>query len=171
MAEPITPEVARGRLGLVSTHRDAEIAALISAAREYVEDLTGVTLVQREIREHVSSFGDPIVLATRPIVDIVGVEYLDGDGVLQNISDARLIYRGRSVQLAHVFNGSWPADAQEIVVVLQAGYAGTAEDPYPPKLIQAILVLVQVWFEDQAGGREIPTVVADLCAQARTWAV
>jgi uncharacterized phiE125 gp8 family phage protein len=172
MDEPITPEIARGRLGLVSTHRDADLQTLIAAARAEVEDLSGVTIVQREVRERLSAFGDPLILSTQPVVELTAVEYVDADGVGQVVApDARLVNRGRGWALKPAINAAWPGDADQIEVVMLAGYAGTEDDPYPPKLIQAILVLVQVWFEDQAGGRDIPQVVRDLCYSARTWAV
>lgn len=173
MAEPITPEIARGRLGITSTHRDAEIQQLISAAREHIEDLIGGQLVVGERREFLQGglSGTIVRLASRPVRSLTAIEYLDSDGAAQTITDARLIRFGRGWAVSPAIGGGWPADASEVVVVMECGFVGNAADPFPPKLIQAMLVLIAHWFDDPQGTKEIPAVVADLCFQARTWEV
>lgn len=172
MTEPVSVELAKGRLGITSTHRDGEIAGLISAAREHVEDLSGHYLVDREVREAISDpFVALVILSSKPVTDVLAIDYVDSDGLAQSIADARVRRFGRGWALQPAVDGAWPGDASEIVAVLQCGYAGTAEDPYPPKLIQAILVLVAHWFDDPQGLKPIPDVVSDLCYQARSWIV
>lgn len=172
MAEPVTVEVARGRLGIVSTHRDDEIAMLISAAREQVEDLSGHILMRRDIFEPLARVsGDRVELATFPVKAIKRLIYFDGDGNEAEVvaADMRLASSLRPLRLAPAIGGSWPADCNSPVVVLDAGYEGDADDPYPPSLIQALLTLVGLWFEDHAGEKPVPQQVRDLCQTKKSW--
>lgn len=165
MAEPISVETARARLGIVSAHRDAEIAMLISAAREHVEDLSQTILVARQVSEPVRSLSGKILLDAWPVSGVVKVTYVDGDGNEQEILPAalRLERSLRPQRIAPATGTVWPADASEVVAIVNAGFAGSAADPYPPKLIQAILVLVGMWFEDHEGAKPVPQQVRDLC--------
>ena len=165
MAEPISLEAARQRLGIVSTHRDAEIAMLISAAREHVEDLAQTVIAAREVREPIRALEGAVRLDAWPVTALTKIEYVDADGLDQEIAaaDVRLgrALRPHSLEPKGAF--VWPVGATHAVAVLQAGFAGTALDPYPPKLIQAILALVGCWFEDHEGARPVPVQVRDLC--------
>lgn len=165
MAEPISLEAARQRLGIVSTHRDAEIAMLISAAREHVEDLAQTVIVAREVREPIRALDGVIRLDAWPVTALTRIEYVDADGADQVIAaaDVRLGRALRPQTLEPKGAFSWPGSASHAVAVLQAGFAGSAADPYPPKLIQAILALVGCWFEDHEGVRPVPVQVRDLC--------
>lgn len=172
MAEPVTVEVARGRLGIVSTHRDAEIEMLISAAREQVEDLSGHILTLRDIFEPLARVsGASVELATYPVKAIRRLIYIDGDGNEAEVAagDLRLASSIRPLRLAPAVGGSWPSDCNSPIAVLQAGYAGTSDDPFPPALIQALLTLVGLWFEDHAGEKPIPQQVRDLCQTKKSW--
>lgn len=174
MAEPVSVEIARGRLGIVSTHRDPEIQMLISAAREAVEDMSGHILVRRDVFEPLAALSLPAVdLATWPIKEIKRISYIDGDGNEAEVAgaDLRNISSMRPGRLAPLAGASWPSDCNSPIAVVDAGYDGTEADPYPPKLIQCILVLVGLWFEDHAGQQPIPDQVRALCATARSWLV
>lgn len=169
MAEPITVATARARLGIVSDHRDAEIAMLISAAREHVEDLAQTVIVAREVREPIAALSGKVHLSAWPVTGVVSIEYVDGDGNEQTI-DAAAVRLGRALRpqtLEPATGTSWPADAAECFAVIEAGFEGDEIDPYPPKLLQAILVLVGLWFDDHEGVKPVPQQVRDLCAGYR----
>lgn len=173
MAEPVDVATARGRLGIVSTHRDVEIGMLISAAREQIEDLSGHILVRRTIFEGLPRLVDQPSLASWPIKALTRLIYTDAHGEEQEIAGAslRLANSTRPARLAPLVGEAWPGDVYSPIVVVDAGYDGDDADPFPPKLIQALLTLVAVWFEDHEGTKPIPQQVLDICTTARAWLV
>jgi uncharacterized phiE125 gp8 family phage protein len=155
VAEPISLELAKKRLAITSAHRDAEVTQLIAAARFHVEDYTGLTLTRRQVVEHLDRFGPIITLRTWPIVDLVGVSYLDQAEAPRTVEDARIRKGLRPARLFAPSNQAWPATAWpgDIAITLLAGYDETlpAEDPeaIPPPLVTAMLLLIGHWLENK----------------------
>jgi uncharacterized phiE125 gp8 family phage protein len=175
MPEPIIPvATARQRLGLAAeaNHRDAEIRDLLHAAIAHVEDLSGHILQRREIDLPLTVAEDgtvavhawpiaPADVATITYQDAAGVEW-EAVGVGLNADFSRrpgLIYSNA---------GSWPTNfARGGVARVTAGYATL--DEIPPKLVQAVLILVGQWFADPTGERDVSAQVKALCSSFRTF--
>ena len=161
----VTVEKARSRLGLAATadHRDEEIQDLIDAAEGHVEDLSGHTLKRRAIEVPLVPVDGEAMVFAWPIVSIDGLTYRNGNGVQVDVDGAGLtVSDGFRPWRIQVGVQGWPADyAGSGRVTVTAGYA-TLED-VPPKLIQAVLLLVGQWFEDPTGERPISPQVKALC--------
>ena len=174
MAEPVDVATAKGRLGIASNHRDTEIEMLISAAREEIEDLSGHILMRRDVFEALPRVEEPCFeVCAWPVREIKRLIYVDDAGEEQEIAgaDLRKVNSMRPVRIGPLVNASLPTDIHNHVIVVTAGYLGDEAEPYPPKLIQALLVLVGLWFEDHEGQKPIPQQVRDVCASARAWLV
>lgn len=108
MAEPISLETARAHLRIVGdTSEDTLIEGVyIPAARRYVENRSGLILVQREFTEEHRAANGYFELYQRPVVTTVPlfIGYTDSDGAEQAYEDARLS-EGR---VYAALNGSWP---------------------------------------------------------------
>ena len=159
--EPVTLAEARTQLQMLEsdpTDQDDLIKALIGAARETVEGLTGLILTRQQIVQHADSF-DRLRLYAWPVASIDAVIYRDG-------SDAELVlesslYRAdlseRPVRLRGV--STLPV-GREITVLMTAGYTTPADVPLSLK--QAILVMVSALFNDRESG-DVPGAVMALC--------
>lgn len=174
MADPLTVQQARERLGLASTHRDAEIQDLLDAAIEKVERLSGHILVRRTVTLEFASF--PAATAQFridrfPVRGLTSVSYLDLEGVEQTLVGARLVGGAvRAPRLYPAVGETWPSGGDAIYVVLDAGYdaaEGEGLIPYPDLLVQAVIALVGAWFEDHEGKRNVPAQVLNICGGFR----
>jgi hypothetical protein len=90
--EPISIEEARKHLRVDSETDDDLINDKIGAAREWVEDYTGLFLVRREVTERVSGFGSAARLRAWPVAadQPVSIAYRDRFGDTQTISGAAI---------------------------------------------------------------------------------
>jgi uncharacterized phiE125 gp8 family phage protein len=155
MAEPITLAEAIANLRVDSSDEDALIEALIIAAREYVENYTGLLLVAREVRD---SFDGrrPFELSGWPVADdaTVAISYLDDGGTSQPLLGYRLSTGKRPARLlATSASGSGFAVGPDAVwATYMAGYPTPAD--VPQALKQAMLLLVGHWY----GNREAVNV-------------
>lgn len=167
MAEPVTLADAKAQLRVLDTSEDALITSYIVAAREYVENLTGLILVQREVTETRERFGQFLQLNWRPVVSVDPIDYADSDGNAATFADfLPSLYRARVYPLA-----SFPSvqNNSEISITYTAGYA---EGEAPQSLVQAILLLVGHWFANRETVtretvNEVPFAVEALCDQHR----
>ncbi len=171
MPEPISINEARAHCRVLHNDEDALITALIVAAREWVENFTGHTLVQREVTQRLSCFRHPRLFAW-PIADdaTVTATYVDSDGATQPITGARLIFGNGWAELATAFGSAWPTSYGPATVSVEAGYA-TADD-VPQSMKQAILLLVGQWYANREAVSdkamtEVPFAVEALCQPYR----
>lgn len=175
MTEPVSIDLARAQCRVeAGDAEDALLNQFIAAAREYVEGDTGQTLVQRELVEHHPGFGCPLVLRAWPIVTVDQVAYVDAEGEPQAIAaaDTRLVRGNRPGRLYPARDATWPtiSCAEGVEVTVTAGYAA---DAVPPKLVQAILLLVDHWYENRGAvvvgtiSKEVEFAVSALCERFR----
>jgi uncharacterized phiE125 gp8 family phage protein len=136
-----------------STFFDAELNALITAAREYVEKVTRRALVTQTCamtmpafpgdsvryggREYFDRLGDmfpragKIEIARPPLQSVTSIEYFDRDGAPQTVSPTlyRVINRGQMPGTVELVEGaSWPeteARDDAVTVTYVAGYPGS----------------------------------------------
>lgn len=177
MAEPVTLEQVKARLGVRSNHRDQEITGLIPAARFLVEYYSQKVLSRRQVRQYFPAFPcvKPIVLAAWPVVSLTSIQYLDVDGVGQEIEGARLLAHPPFARIYSPVGSAWPVpgDPAGIVVDVLAGYDEGAEpdsdDGIPSLLLQAMYLLIGHWFENHEAvavgniATEVPLGVRDIC--------
>jgi uncharacterized phiE125 gp8 family phage protein len=153
MAEPISTAEAKKHLRVESSVDDTLIADKIIAAREWVEDYTGLVLTQREITETLPRFSSTSKLRAWPVAQDqpATLTYRDASGVEQTISDAQIVARARPAVIYPTPGSRWPSDvAGEIAVTFTAGYIDAAS--VPQKLKQAVLIMLTAFYEDRDGG-------------------
>lgn len=153
-AEPLTVAEAKSHLRVEHSDDDALIGTLISAAREFVENLSGRTIAQRAFIQTMDSFpcgrGD-IVLRRSPVTAVASVSYYDSSGidtVMVVNTDYRLdlaIIPAR-IRLP-ILTASWVSGYQTDDCVRITYTAGAAIVPAAAK--QTILLLVGHWYENR----------------------
>lgn len=146
MAEPLTTAEAKAHLRVTSDHEDDLIDSYVAAAREWVEDYTGHILVQREVTDSFSAWGDYLTLRYQPItVDdptpTLTVTYHDAEGDETEYA-GRVIRDQRYPWTIHApYGDEFPTlgDNGTIAVTYTAGYA---EGEVPEKFRQAVRILI-----------------------------
>lgn len=152
--EPVTLAEAKTHLRVDYSTEDAYITALIVAAREYCEQITGRCLAQRTFTATLDEFpayGADIVVPRAPLVSVQSLSYRDGNGVAVTMT-ANTDYRVTTSVLPGrirlpVTTGAWPATRRIDDAVTIAFTAGAATAPATAK--QAMLLLIGHWFENR----------------------
>lgn len=127
-AEPIHLDEAKAHLRVDYTDEDALITALITAAREAVEQYTGRTLVRQTRRMVLDAFPEVIALRSSPLRAVESITYVDTDGVTQTLAASG--YRVDDVsgvpRIMPAYGESWPSTrdvTNAVVVTYSAGWA------------------------------------------------
>ncbi len=175
--EPVTLAEAKGHLGVRNDFRDGEISRLIVAARERVEGYSGRALKRREVTETFDGFrsatGAPIALKLGPVHSVDSIAYMSGDGLVLHPPGGVVMEFDNSFRLLSRGDG-WPVvpSGTPVQVRYTAGFGGEGA-AVPQMLVQAMLLLVGLWFENHEGavvGRsavELPEGVKSLCRDFR----
>ena len=170
MAEPISLELAKQQCRYLHDDEDDLIESYIKAAREYIENVTGCVLVQREIVEHRDEFGCYLELDRRPVVSVDEVGYLDADGAPQTYADYVAQVSRDPARVYPELSGDWPtlSDYGGVTITYTAGYE-VGEEPQP--LLQSMLLLIGHWAKNREAvtigevSQEVRLAVESLCAQ------
>jgi uncharacterized phiE125 gp8 family phage protein len=147
-AEPITLHEAKQHLRVDTDDDDALIQALICAARQAAETLTGRQLVTARWKLVLDAFpgsscmgvssgvsfslpGHAILIIKCPVQSVVSIDYLDTNGVMQVMpgTDYVLDSACEPARITPVFGKVWPPSLPQIgaaSVTFDAGY-GSAE--------------------------------------------
>jgi uncharacterized phiE125 gp8 family phage protein len=144
-AEPIDLASAKLHSRVDIPDDDMLIGALISAARDYAEVLTGKQLVSARWKQTLDAFpggmlpaapysqtfslpGNAILLRRYPVIQVVSIQYLDMQGTVQTVDPATYVvdYSTEPVRITPVFGQIWPIPMPQIAsvwVTFDAGYA------------------------------------------------
>lgn len=153
MAEPISLADAKRNLRDTPDEDDALIGTLIVAARQHVENETGLVLTQRTVTETAPALGTWIDLASWPVTSVDAIRYpLAGVMTVLTPGSWLTSYRKRPVRLIPATWGwgigmqpCWtPALPVEIDVT-----AGWAPDDVPAPVREAMLLLVSHWYSNR----------------------
>lgn len=163
-SEPISLVDAKAYLRVLHDDEDAKIRAMIPRARLWVEDHTGLSLIQREfVERHLPKYG-AIRLFKGPLVSVDGVAYVDADGAQTYVPRAF----PPSLVIWPAADESWPAlsDGNQFEVTYTAGCAeGECDD----RLIGAMLALIEGEYSEGYAYPERATDAAErCCAYLRT---
>jgi len=139
------------------TNHDATLAALITAARQYVENHTGRQLCTATYDLTLDEFPtgvECLYLPRPPLSSVTHLKYYDSNGTLQtwaasNYAVSTATTPGR-INLAYSTN--WPTPrviADAITIRYVAGYGASALVPEAIKA--AMKLLIGTWFENREG--------------------
>jgi uncharacterized phiE125 gp8 family phage protein len=170
-SEPITMGQLREWCRIDGSDQDSTLLGLMIAARQSIEDVTGIRLVTQTVKLRRAGFCDALYLPIAPVQSVT-VEYLDADGVSQTLSsDVYETYLfGLAPMLSRVDGESWPsvyASPAAVTITAVVGYGDINAAPEPVRL--ALQFLVSGWF-DNRGESAWPEVVKSLLAPYRRYA-
>lgn len=179
-SEPLYLDEVKENLRIMTDDEDALLAALIVAARQHVENVTGLILTAREIVETARDFGAyGLDLRAWPVRSITSIGYVDVVGNGQTLASTGYVASlvQRPVRIVPAYASRWPALARRpaaVVVTMQAGFEGP--EVVPQAIKQAMHLLIVHWYANRAaaevGGRaaaiEIPMGVTALLNNYRS---
>jgi len=151
--EPVSIDLAKTHLRVDSTEEDAYISQLIRTARQHVERITGYVCIHTEFTAYLGelSQSNRIFILKNPVTAVTEVAYestKDSGFLIVNSSDWKFEKQHPpSVLVRNCIRLS--GDADSIRVKFTAGHVGDANDPVPPELIQASLILVSHLYENR----------------------
>lgn len=155
MAEPLTVDEAKTALRILTTDHDARIEAMIPRARLWVEDYTGLALVQRQFTERRRTEAGGIRLFKGPLVSVDSVIYGDAQAYTPRdfAPDTRLVA---------AVDTAWPVlDADDAFEITYT--AGFEPDAIDDRLIGAMLALIEGEYSDGYAYPERATDAAARC--------
>lgn len=150
--EPVSLDEAKAQVhvDLDVTDHDDILTIYISAARSYLEQITGLRLAPQDVvlkawGLECSTFSIP----QAPVNAITSIEYIDDAGATQTVSpsvyETHLGAKSSWIALAH--NQSWPAHRcglGYVTFTLDCGYTAI-----PEPLKQAMLLIIGDWFANR----------------------
>lgn len=147
--EPITVAEAKTHLRVDGASEDIYIGALITAAREYVERVTGRALGTQTWDVWFDDFADEMELPRPPLASVTSITYTDVDGNSQTATGS--LYTVDTAQVPGrvylAYNQTWPS-TQSIRKAVKIRYVAGSSTP-PKTLEQAMLLLVATWYENR----------------------
>lgn len=167
-AEPITVTEAKAHLRVVGTDDDTLITALIVAARQSAEHITGRALMPQTWELALDEFPNVALWSLRRVSDgqermaiklpkppfssITSVSYVDADGVTQTIASSgyQLDSHSEPARLMPAYGASWPStrdQANAVLIRFAAGYANAAA--VPQEIKQWMLLRVGMLYENR----------------------
>ena len=158
-AEPITTAEAKVHLRLETTADDSLVAALVKAARIYVERATNRCLYTQTLDLYLDEFpasdSSCIWLPRGPVQSITSVVYQNTSDVATTVAAASYVLDATQepARLCLADGYSWPGDtlaeANAVRVRYAAGYGAAASVPDDLKAL--IYLLVGHWYEHREG--------------------
>ena len=177
VVEPVSVSEAKSHCRVDTNADDAYIAALISAAREYVESYMDETLIDTQYVMRLDAFPAVIELprppmsqtAERTAVSITYVTGEDGGTATLATTDYRVDRDSVPGKVRTLYAGSWPSHLLDYGSVTVTWWAGRGRDgtAVSQRVKAAMLMLVGQWYErrmaaDAANLSEMPFGVKSL---------
>lgn len=151
-AEPLTLAEAKAHLRVDGIDEDSYITALIVAARQGAESVTGRALMTQTLELAMDAFPDLISIPRPPLASITSITYVDEDGVTQTLAPSAYAVNSHAqpAAIAPVYGTAWPAtraQANAVLVRYVAGYATAAD--VPQEIKQWMLLRIGMLFENR----------------------
>lgn len=147
-AEPVTVAEAKAQCRIDGSDEDAQIGALIAAAREYVESYTGTALVTRTVTVKCDHFADFKMVPALPLRSVSSIAYVDEAGATHTLSADVYEVRSDGLEASIVLKPekAWPTiqKGSRITVTASIGYS-----PVPPSVKHAILLILGDWYRSR----------------------
>jgi uncharacterized phiE125 gp8 family phage protein len=159
VAEPITLAQAKAYIRVLADNtEDAKITAMIPRARLWVEDHTGLVLVQREFVERYTPKYGAIRLNRGPLVSVDEVTYTDASGAQTYVPR---FWPGQNT-IFPASGETWPvlAGNEQFEVTYTAGFADGEVDE---RLLGAMYALIEAEYDEGFAYPERGTEAAVRC--------
>ena len=168
---PITLAEAKAQCRISDTSEDTLVATLINAARDYIENTTGIVCGTATKVLRYNEFADRLPIYRAPVASVTSVSYTASDGSETTLASDQYRLRERHgvVTLQPAYGVTWPATEcvdGAVTVTVSAGYATNAVTP--DAIRTAALMLVAHWFDNRSAvaigvtTKELELSVADL---------
>jgi uncharacterized phiE125 gp8 family phage protein len=166
--EPITLAEAKLHLKVDINADDALITSLITAARRWIEDITGIRMMTQTWNCYLDEFpeGDVINLPIGPVSALSSVKYTDSTGAVATFAPAGYVTDLVSLpaRIVLVDGASWPTDtlreANGVDIEFVAGYGAAADMLTAQNALTAAQALAAAAITDE----EIAAALAALVA-------
>ncbi len=182
VVEPVSVADAKAHCRIDTNNDDTYVAALVSAAREYVEAYMDESLIDQQLVMRLDAFPAAIELprppmsqtASRTAVTIVYTSNDAGSTATLATNQYRVDRDSTPGTLRPLYGGSWPSHLLDYGSVIVTWFAGRGEDggKVSQRVKAAILMLVGQWYErrmaaDAASMSEMPFGVKALLDSAK----
>ena len=152
-SEPVTLSEAKAQLRVEHSDSDTEISAMITAARDAVEQYCNRYWARQTVAAEYPFFplaGVPLRFDLPDVEEVTGLSYLDADYAVQTIAAGDLTLDAQRQQIT--YSGDWPTDGRQIVLTMDVGPDAAASPPdYVPQAIKhAILLYVTDLYENRS---------------------
>jgi uncharacterized phiE125 gp8 family phage protein len=153
--EPVTLSEVKAQCRVDISDDDAYLTALITCAREYLEEMLDLSMITQTWQARYDVFPLWEIILPRPHMRpaAVTVTYRDEAGNNQTLLSTSDHFQVDSNivpgRIYPLYNGVWPAvrgDENSVTVQWQAGYGATGAT-VPSILRQAMLILIAHWYE------------------------
>lgn len=146
--EPVTLDEAKNFLKIDGALEDNLISALITAARQRVEEYLGKSLITQTWDVYFDSVSDRVKLPRPPVQSIEGVYVMDDTGNETIVDSADYLVRNNEILTI----AGWPSYSsfQGFRVRFIAGYGPTTDD-VPQAVKKAIMLLIGNMYENRDG--------------------
>lgn len=153
-SEPVTLTEAKTQCRVDSSDEDTYLGTLITAAREYVEDILDTAFITQVWAARYDDFEEThLVLPKPPLASAtITVSYVDLEGATQTLSSAssdfQVDYRAVPGSIYPLYGQDWPAvRLQENAVTVQFSCGYGAASDVPQKFKNLMLLLISHWYE------------------------
>ncbi len=173
--EPVTTAEMKLHSRIDTDADDAKIAMFITAAREYVESITGRQLINATYTMKLNMFpiGEFMELPKAPLGSVTSVQYLDTANTTQTFSSSNYTIDNSIDSYGRIIvdrDVGWPSTydtLNAVTVVYVAGYGATSAS-VPERYKQLIMLIAADWYENREGNIigtsaiQLPTAVKSL---------
>lgn len=149
---PITLAEAKAQCRITDTSEDTLVAAYINAARDYIENTTGIVCGTATRVLRYDMFAERLPIYRAPLISITSVSYVASDGTETTLAADQYRVRERHgvATLQPAYGVTWP-DTEcvdgAVTVTVSVGYASNAATP--DALRVAALMLVAHWYDNR----------------------
>ncbi len=173
--EPVTLGDLKEQLRIDHGEEDALLTMKITAARQHIENLTGLAIPLATYEFRLDRFPAAEIKVPRaPLVSVASVNFVGPDGIEAQVDAGSYEVDTASPEgwIAPVSGFSWPSTMQTINAVRVRFVAGYED--VPETLKEAILQLAAWWYESREAVADearvpVPFSVQELVAEHREW--
>jgi uncharacterized phiE125 gp8 family phage protein len=148
--EPITTAEAKAHMRVDITDEDTLIDTYIEAARQLVEETTGMVFVERTFRLDLPCLDTEIILPKPPLISVSSVQYYDSDNNLQTLASSNYDVDVPGGRILISSTGTYPSTyvrPDAVQITFTAGYESAASPkdyraPIPERVKAAIKLIV-----------------------------